>query len=147
MKKKRVYWPYTYPLGLIKPAPGWSWYRESNPGQHSQDSTYHGLGYTSRGALAGTRNSSMGSPRSIDPTTHRTTSERSYRRATSRSLLFIHSDYSIKYLIHLHFLIKTVYSRYAGLERGTCVVRDTYSMRGILHIPAPGVVCIASRGS
>ena len=29
---------------------------------HGQDSTYHGLCYTSRGALAGTRNSSMGSP-------------------------------------------------------------------------------------
>ena len=29
---------------------------------HRQDSTYHGLCYTSRGALAGTRNSSMGSP-------------------------------------------------------------------------------------
>ena len=29
---------------------------------HIQDSTYHGLCYTSRGALAGTRNSSMGSP-------------------------------------------------------------------------------------
>ena len=29
---------------------------------HKQDSTYHGLCYTSRGALAGTRNSSMGSP-------------------------------------------------------------------------------------
>ena len=27
---------------------------------HSQDNTYHGLCYTSRGALAGTRNSSMG---------------------------------------------------------------------------------------
>ena len=27
-----------------------------------QDSTHHGLCYTSRGALAGTRNSSMGSP-------------------------------------------------------------------------------------
>ena len=27
---------------------------------HRQDSTYHGLYYTSRGALAGTRNSSMG---------------------------------------------------------------------------------------
>ena len=27
-----------------------------------QDSTYHGLCYTSRGALAGTRNSSMGPP-------------------------------------------------------------------------------------
>ena len=29
---------------------------------HRQDSTYHGLCYTSRGALAGTRNRSMGSP-------------------------------------------------------------------------------------
>ena len=29
---------------------------------HRQDNTYHGLWYTSRGALAGTRNSSMGSP-------------------------------------------------------------------------------------
>ena len=29
---------------------------------HRQDSTYHGLYYTSRGALAGTRNSSMGPP-------------------------------------------------------------------------------------
>ena len=29
---------------------------------HSQDNTYHGLCYTSRGALAGTRNSSMGPP-------------------------------------------------------------------------------------
>ena len=29
---------------------------------HTQDSTYHGLYYTSRGALAGTRNSSMGQP-------------------------------------------------------------------------------------
>ena len=29
---------------------------------HIQDGTYHGLCYASRGALAGTRNSSMGSP-------------------------------------------------------------------------------------
>ena len=29
---------------------------------HRQDSTYHGLCYASRGALAGTRNSSMGPP-------------------------------------------------------------------------------------
>ena len=32
------------------------------PPSHRQDSTYHGLSYTSRGALAGTRNSSMGPP-------------------------------------------------------------------------------------
>ena len=44
-----------------------------------------GLCYTSRGALAGTRNSSMGPPCRIDPTTHRTLSEPSYHGATSRS--------------------------------------------------------------
>ena len=52
---------------------------------HRQDNTYHGLCYTSRGALAGTRNSSMGPPWRIDPMTHRTMSECSYHGATSRS--------------------------------------------------------------
>ena len=50
-----------------------------------QDSTYHCLCYTIRRALAGTRNSSMGSPLRIDPTTHPTMSERSYHGATTRS--------------------------------------------------------------
>ena len=58
------------------------WYASS----HRQDNTYHGLCYTSRGALAGTRNSSMGPRWRIDPTIHRTMSERSYHGATSRSL-------------------------------------------------------------
>ena len=44
---------------------------------HRQDSTYHIPCYISRGALAGTRNSSMGPPWRIDPTTHRTMFERS----------------------------------------------------------------------
>ena len=45
---------------------------------HRQDNTYHSLCYTSRGALAGTRNSSMGPPHDrIYPTTNRTMSERS----------------------------------------------------------------------
>ena len=52
---------------------------------HRQVSTYHGLCYTSLGALAGTRNSTMGPPWRIDPTTHRTMSERSYHEATSHS--------------------------------------------------------------
>ena len=47
---------------------------------HRQDSTYHSLCYTSRGALAGMRNSSM------DLMTYRTMSKRSYHGATSRSL-------------------------------------------------------------
>ena len=53
---------------------------------HRQNSTCHGLCYTSRGTLAGTRNSSMGPQLGIDPTTHRAMSERSYHGATSRSL-------------------------------------------------------------
>ena len=50
---------------------------------NSKDSTYHGLCYTSRGGLAGTRNSSIGPPhmkdRSDDPSHHeRTLLTRSY---------------------------------------------------------------------
>ena len=52
---------------------------------HRQNNAYHGLCYTSRGTLAGTRNSWMGQPRRIDPTTDRTMSESSYHGATSRS--------------------------------------------------------------
>ena len=52
---------------------------------HRQDNTYHGFCYTSCGALAGTRNSSMGPPWRIAPMIHRTLSERSYHRTTSRS--------------------------------------------------------------
>ena len=52
---------------------------------HRQDSTYHGLWYTSHEALDGTRDSSMGPPWRIDPTTHRTMSERSYHGATYHS--------------------------------------------------------------
>ena len=48
---------------------------------HRQDRTYHGLCYTSRGALDGMGNSSMDPPWRIDPTTHRTMSERSYHGA------------------------------------------------------------------
>ena len=44
---------------------------------HRQDNTYHGLCYPSRGALAGTRHSSMGPPRrkdrSDDPSHHERT--------------------------------------------------------------------------
>ena len=52
---------------------------------HRQDSIYHILYYTSRGALAGTRNSSVGPLWRIDLTTHRTMSERAYHGAISRS--------------------------------------------------------------
>ena len=55
---------------------------------HRQDNTYHGLFYTSRGALAGTRNSFVEPPWRIDPTTHHTMSEcflKFYQGATYRS--------------------------------------------------------------
>ena len=59
-----------------------------NASSDRQANTYQGLCYNSRGALAGTRNSSMGPPWGIDPTTYRTLlSERSYHEATSRSLI------------------------------------------------------------
>ena len=47
---------------------------------HRQDSTYLSLCYTSRGALAAMRNSSMGSHWRIDLMTHCTVSERSYHK-------------------------------------------------------------------
>ena len=63
---------------------------------HRQDSRYHGLCYTSRGALGGTRNSSMGPPH--DPTNHRTMSERSYHGATSCSF---YCDKNCRHLEHI----------------------------------------------
>ena len=50
---------------------------------HRQDNTYHSLCYTSRGALDGTRNSSMGPPH--EGSIRRPMSEFSYHGATSRS--------------------------------------------------------------
>ena len=55
---------------------------------HRQDCTYHCLCYTSHGALAGTRNSSMGPPWRNDPTTHRTMSEHSYDGALMLKCVF-----------------------------------------------------------
>ena len=51
---------------------------------HPTDRITHTMAFVT---LAGTRNSSMGPPWRIDPTTHRTMSERSYHGATSRSLM------------------------------------------------------------
>ena len=52
---------------------------------HRQDNAYHDLCYTSHGALAEMRNSSMGPPWRIDLMTHWTMIEHSYHRATSHS--------------------------------------------------------------
>ena len=67
---------------------------------HRQDNTYHGLCYTSRGALAGTRNSSVGPPhkdRSDDPSHYERTL---YLWATSRSHLFKHSIITLYVITH-----------------------------------------------
>ena len=64
---------------------------------HKHDSTYHSLCYTIRGALVGMRNSSNDPPWMIDPTTHRTTSDRSHHGATSRSTAqWVHDEWSIR---------------------------------------------------
>ena len=79
---------------------------------HRQDITYHGLYYTSHRALAGTRNSSMGPPRRIDPITHCIRSKHSYHRCTSRFcldsfkpsyMLFIFVLFDIIFLAKMHF--------------------------------------------
>ena len=53
---------------------------------HIQDNTYHGLCYTSRGTLAGRRNTSMGPPHEESI---RRPIARSYHGATSRSQMFV----------------------------------------------------------
>ena len=58
---------------------------------YRQDSTYHSLCYTSRVALAGIRNSSIGPSWWINPTIHCTMSECSYHWATSFSSVLIKS--------------------------------------------------------
>ena len=58
-------------IGYCLWLPGWVLlYAQS----HRQDNTCHSLWYTSCGALAGTRNSSVGPPWGINPMTHRTMS-------------------------------------------------------------------------
>ena len=66
-----------------------------------QDNTYYGLCYTSRGALAGTRNSSMGSPmkdRSDNPPHHERTL---YLWATSRSRVLIEASICVNYILYV----------------------------------------------
>ena len=64
---------------------------------HRQDNTYHGLCYTSRGALAETRNSSMGPPH-----------EGSIRRPTAPC-----SNMKLRYLyIHTHKYQQTYISKH-----------------------------------
>ena len=67
--------------------------------------------YTSRGTLAGTRNISMDPPWGIDPTTHRTMSDRSYHGATYRFVnvtkavigAYMWQWWLVQILWHLHY--------------------------------------------
>ena len=54
---------------------------------HRQDNTYHGLCYTSRGALAGTRNSSMGELTMKPPASRNVTSRHKKRFLLSFTIL------------------------------------------------------------
>ena len=72
---------------------------------HRQDNTYHSLCYTSFGALAGTRNSSMGPPWRIDLTIHRTISKCSYHGTTSCSLSYWVKHPKLLKRHHKHIII------------------------------------------
>ena len=86
---------------------------------HRQDSTYHGRWYTSRGALAGTKNSSVSPPWRTDPTTHHTMSEHTYHRATSRSFENegVYKTSYIAYLMYGHGVQSHQHA--SGRSRGT----------------------------
>ena len=119
---------------------------------HRQDNTYHGLCYTSCGALSGTRNSSMGPPWRIDPTTHRTMSERSYHGATSRSRDFYITFFDHSWIFQLVtnvFQVWAISSYYSWPIRNpgaaladpphydaTRPWDNCYCWRGLLHFSA-----------
>ena len=101
---------------------------------HRQDSTHHGLCYTSRGALAGTRYSSMGPPWRIDPTTHRTMSERSYHGATSRSCtdsvicLGSVTLYHVHHLLYQYWLVRSMGTLYdSNLKVSMSITIEAFS--------------------
>ena len=89
---------------------------------HRQDSTYHSLCYTSHGALAGTRNSSMDPPWRIDPTTHCTMNERSYHRAISRSPVVQVLDWSVVGLKSISIPLG-VYHIHISIQHAECIVK------------------------
>ena len=79
---------------------------------HRQDNTYHGLCYTSRGALAGTRNSSM-KDRSDDPSHHERTL---YLWATSRSPYLVRQDNTI-YIFSIKFNFSSIGQNKSKLQK------------------------------
>ena len=82
---------------------------------HRQDNTYHSLCYTSRGALAGTRNSSMGwvhpmKDRSDDPSYHERTllPWKRYILVLWKTHQKNKQVFCLKHLLNLHNLVQTI---------------------------------------
>ena len=105
---------------------------------HRQNNTYHGLCYTSRGALAGTRNSSMGPPhegsirRPIAPWANALTTELHTNVERERNVLF-------------NDALNTFYLRLYGVRH---MVKDhSYSERGNPLPPHELLFPISSKGS
>ena len=98
---------------------------------HRQDSTYHGLCYTSRGALAGTRNSSMGPP----------PHEGSIRRPIAPQCTIIHVSSKEEEAGNVLFndVLSTFYLRLYGGKEGNVLFNDalnTFYLRlyGVRHM-------------
>ena len=93
---------------------------------HRQDNTYHGLCYTSRGALAGTRNSSMGPPhegsirRPIAP----------WANALPLSYVSLHTEL---FNAHLCFYTKGIYIRQHDIQRNSLLDEVTITFGSKIH--------------
>ena len=93
---------------------------------HRQDNTYHSLCYTSRGALAGTRNSSMGPPHegSIRQP-HRTMSEHSTSELCPAPVLSMNSF--SRYLSLILYITYDVYFQ-LRLSKRCIAIKDSVCM-------------------
>ena len=112
-----------------------------------QDSTYHNICYTSRGALAGMRNSSMSPPWRTDLTTHRIMSE--HLPQSYISLLQTARGNSMLQLYGFLFLISRQDSTYHGFcytSHGALAGTSSISVGPPLGIN-PMANCTMSRSS
>ena len=121
-----------------------------------QDNTYHDICYTSRGALAGTRNISMRPLWRIDPTTYRTISERSYHGAPERMysynctsqhiqficlyvclllFLFLFSNYNRNVLLH-HSVCRDIWKGRVSWSTGVQASRASGTSSHVLDFPS-----------